>query len=97
MYMASFVVSMVNRLLQCAKCSDLLACPEPQIGENHMLINQKRRGALVDASNKVIEICQQTELIIQRLLHKCNGELLKGPKVSLQIQIPVLENSKDKD
>lgn len=96
-YMASFVVLMCNRVLQCAKCSDLLASPEPQTGENHMLINQKRRGALVDASDEVVEICQQTELVIRRLLHKCNGELPKGPKVSLQIQIAVLENIKDKD
>ena len=89
-YIAGAVVKMVQRRLKCMVCNKALTtCDDEKI---HQLIKLKDRGALVEASPRVICVCLESEKCFQRL---SGGKLPQGFGISASISAAVLFNCAD--
>jgi len=68
-YIAGYVVRMVRRKVKCAEClTSLIFDPLIDESQSFLLLQRKKWGRLIEASNNVIKICEEAERILSHFM-----------------------------
>ena len=94
-YIAGFVVKMVQKIINCPDCLQVLCVTKTDSQLPFVLF--KDRGGLVHCSAGVNKICTETEKCILRMLHSNMGRLPQGRGLSSAITTAVLPVCVDAD